>query len=98
MVRTHVVLPDDLVRDIDRLVGKRRRSEFLAAAAYERIRRLALGETLIRGAGILKEKDYPHWATPEKVSAWVSALRQIDAERSEEALSGRPAGETEPRG
>ncbi len=37
--RTHVVLTHDLVSEIDRLVGKRQRSEFLAEAASRELLR-----------------------------------------------------------
>lgn len=37
--RTHVVLAHDLVSEIDRLVGKRQRSEFLAEAAARELLR-----------------------------------------------------------
>ena len=38
--RTHIVIPEPLVTEIDRLVGKRRRSEFLTQAAEKELRRL----------------------------------------------------------
>jgi len=37
--RMHVVLAEDLVSEIDRLVGKRQRSEFLAEAASRELLR-----------------------------------------------------------
>lgn len=83
-MRTHVVLPEDLVRQIDRLVGKRRRSEFLESAAGEKMQRLVLAQTLERGAGILRDINYPHWATPERVEAWLDELRHADVRRFHE--------------
>jgi metal-responsive CopG/Arc/MetJ family transcriptional regulator len=41
-MRTHVVLPGDLVVAIDKLVGKRGRSSFLTQAAWEQIKRQRL--------------------------------------------------------
>ena len=38
--RTRVVLDERLIRDIDRLVGTRRRSSFLTEAAEEKLMRL----------------------------------------------------------
>jgi metal-responsive CopG/Arc/MetJ family transcriptional regulator len=37
--RAHVVLPEDLVREIDKILGKRGRSAFLADLAQREIRR-----------------------------------------------------------
>ena len=42
--RAHVLLPEDLVREIDAIVGPRGRSAFLVETAREEIRRLAVAE------------------------------------------------------
>lgn len=57
--RTHVLLAQDLVEEIDRLVGKRRRSEFLAAAAALELRRRRQVEALRRAAGAWHDRDHP---------------------------------------
>jgi metal-responsive CopG/Arc/MetJ family transcriptional regulator len=89
-MRTHVVLPDELVREIDELVGPRKRSEFLEKAAQELIKRERHKWLLTNGAGILKGKTgYEHWETPEKTSEWIEALRRVDMERSAEIWRGR---------
>ena len=75
-VRTHVVLPDDLVEEIDRIAGKRKRSEYIAEAIREKLNYDKLGKALEESAGILDPADYPEWSTPEKVSAWVRDLRR----------------------
>ena len=46
-MRTHMVLPDELVESIDSLVGKRKRSRFVQEAIREKLRR----ETLIAPPG-----------------------------------------------
>jgi len=74
-MRTHVVLPDELVSEIDRAVGKRKRSEFLADAARERLVRARQRGLIERTAGILRAEDYPGWATADMISAWVRAQR-----------------------
>ena len=80
-MRAHVVLPDDLVEEIDRLVGKRRRSAFIAEATRDRVRREGLLLALKETAGILKAEDYPEWATPAKVARWVRKIRR-ESERA----------------
>lgn len=49
--RTHVVLAHDLVSEIDRLVGKRQRSEFLAEAASRELLRQKQLRTLQQARG-----------------------------------------------
>ena len=80
-MRTHLVLPDDLVKGVDALVGKRKRSQFIAEAAREKLRKERLLKAIREGAGILDPKKYPYWATPEKVVEWVRALRQTPSIR-----------------
>lgn len=75
-IRTHVVLSDDLVREIDELVGPRKRSEFLEKAAQELIRRERQTWAVEHGAGILRKEDYPGWGDSDMVLAWVRADRR----------------------
>lgn len=80
-VRTHVVLPVELVRKIDELVGKRKRSAFIEDAVERRVRREQLAKALSKTAGALKGKLPPEWETPEKAYDWVRGLRAASDER-----------------
>jgi hypothetical protein len=74
-VRTNLLLPEDLVREVDRIAGPRNRSRYFADAARKAIRRDQLREVVDRTAGVLKAEDYPYWATSDDVVAWVRASR-----------------------
>lgn len=78
MARTHVILSDEVIAGIDERVGERGRSRFLEEAAREKLERLELEAAIRDGAGILKEKDYPHWRDTEDVKEWVRASRRGD--------------------
>lgn len=86
-VRAHVVLPKELLESVDELVGYRKRSAYIAEAIEARIAHDRLGKALEKSAGILSAEDYPHWETPEKVSAWVRELRREADESTERKLS-----------
>jgi metal-responsive CopG/Arc/MetJ family transcriptional regulator len=77
-MRAHVVLPEDLVAEVDRIAGKRKRSEFIEEAVRERVRREKLRDVLKRAAGSMNPADYPEWSTPEKTSKWVHDMRRAD--------------------
>lgn len=77
--RTHVVLPADLVSQIDTLVGKRKRSRFLADLASREVKRLRLLKALKRAAGSWKDEDHPE--LKNGAAAWIEQLRQEDEER-----------------
>ncbi len=76
-MRTHVILPDDLVAGVDELVGKRRRSEFIAGAAREKLQREQQLRAIREGAGSIDLSKHPEWSTREKTIEWVRAQRAI---------------------
>ncbi len=86
-IRTHVILPKDLVDEVDRVVGQRRRSEFVADALRAKLAHVRQGEALRAAAGMLNPADYPQWSTPEKTSAWVREQRDDDTKRLDELWS-----------
>ena len=74
-VRTNLMLPPELVSEVDRIAGPRNRSRYVAEAVKARLRRDHLKEVWDRSFGILKREDHPEWATSEMVVEWVRALR-----------------------
>lgn len=80
-MRAHVVLPDDLVEEIDNAVGRRKRSRFVEEAIREKLRRAAVLSALKETAGILSADKHAPWETPGKAAAWVRESRQHDVER-----------------
>lgn len=79
--RIHIVVPRDLVAEVDRLVGPRHRSEFVAEALEEKLRRSWLVHAAREVAGSLADVDIPGWETSEAASAWVQSLRVADVHR-----------------
>ena len=77
--RIHVVIPEDLAAQIDELVGKRRRSQFLAYAALKELKRRRLLMALERAAGAWKDKDHPE--LKHGAAKWVEKMRRQDEKR-----------------
>ena len=77
--RTHIVIPEPLVTEIDRLVGKRGRSEFLAQAAQKELRRLQQIRALENVAGAWRDKDHPELKAG--AARWVKDLRKENEHR-----------------
>ena len=80
-MRTHVVLPEDLVKSVDALAGKGKRSQFIEEAIREKVRIDTLRAALEATAGAFSAKDHPHWDTPEKVASWVRESRRESDKR-----------------
>jgi hypothetical protein len=71
--RAHVVLPEDLVREIDKIAGSRGRSAFLADLARREIKRQHLLELFKRKQPIWKDEDHPE--LKHGAAAWVRKMR-----------------------
>ena len=84
--RTHVVLSDQLVKDIDRLVGSRQRSSFLTQAAEKELMRLRQLKALDDVAGAWKDKDHPE--LKRGAAKWVRKLRRENERRLKRVTAG----------
>lgn len=79
--RTHIVIPQQLVAEIDTLVGKRQRSAFLTQAAEKELMRLRQIKALEGAAGAWKDKDHPE--LQQGAAEWVKKLRREYDQRFE---------------
>ena len=68
-VRTNLLLPRELVEEVDHYAGPRGRSRYVAEALTERVRRDRLREAVMATAGAWK--GHPLFPTSEAVVAWV---------------------------
>jgi Arc/MetJ-type ribon-helix-helix transcriptional regulator len=73
LTRTHVILPEEVVAEIDELVGQRGRSAFLVEAARDALKRRRLKTFLASGEAAWKAKDHPELA--EGADAFVRGMR-----------------------
>jgi hypothetical protein len=72
--RAHILLPHDLVKEIDSIVGPRGRSAFLVETAREAVQRKKLLRFLESDAPAWKDANHPE--LDGGVAAWVRELRQ----------------------
>ena len=87
-MRTHLILSEELVKRVDNLVGKRKRSRFVEEAVGEKLRREAVIDALKQTAGMLSAEEHPEWKTPEKVANWVRESRRRDEKRLRRVARG----------
>ena len=74
-VRTNLLLPRELVEEVDHFAGARGRSRYVADALRARLKRDRLREVVDQTAGAWPARDYPEFATSEMVVEWVRARR-----------------------
>jgi metal-responsive CopG/Arc/MetJ family transcriptional regulator len=77
--RAHIILPEDLLAEVDRLVGERGRSAFLAELVQREIQRRKLLAALREARGSWKLEDHSELA--EGSEAFVERLRQENEAR-----------------
>ncbi len=75
MRRTHIMIPNELVDEIDELVGKRGRSAFITEAARTELDRRRLARALVESEGSWRDEDHPELAQ--------GAANYISQQRSE---------------
>lgn len=71
-MRLHITLDDELIRDLDRIVGARERSSFIARAVRRAIDELDRAEALETALGSIPDSGHDWDADP---AAWVRAQR-----------------------
>jgi hypothetical protein len=85
--RAHVLLPDDLVREIDAIVGSRGRSRFLVETAREAVRKRKLLEFLDSREPAWSDSNHPE--LEQGPAAWVRKLRQESDRRGGKKSRGK---------
>jgi hypothetical protein len=73
-VRTNLLLPRELVEEVDHFAGPRGRSRYVAEALTERLRRDRLRVAVAATAGAWR--GHPQFPTPESVVEWVRERRR----------------------
>lgn len=74
-MRTHVVIPDDVLAELDERFGARQRSKIITDALRDLLRRERLLGALEDAEGSLKDVAIPGWETSESAYEWVRAGR-----------------------
>jgi hypothetical protein len=87
--RTHIVLPPELIEEIDSEVGPRGRSAFLAEVARAELKRRKLLLILTSDKPIWRDKDHPEFAGG--TDKWVRSMRDEWDTRADKASARRKA-------
>jgi hypothetical protein len=94
--RAHVLLPEDLLAEVDALVGPRGRTAFLIEVLRNEVNRRRLLKMLSSPEPIWKEEDHPELA--QGAEAWVRRMRDQDLKREIEKPGPPRLGEGKLRG
>ncbi|MGH7203798.1 MAG: hypothetical protein ACREHC_05135 [Candidatus Levyibacteriota bacterium] len=79
-MRAHIVIPDELIKKVDEVVGPRRRSAFMVEAIEAKLQRERVLKAVKATLHLPPPKAIPEWNTPESASQWVHDQR-VEADR-----------------
>ena len=82
-VKAHLFIPEYILSEIDKFVGKRKRSEFITEAARKELKRLKLQQALEKAEGAWKDEDHPE-ISQMGTYKWVRDLREESENRLKE--------------
>lgn len=75
-MKAHLVLPREILEEVDKIAGKRRRSLFIAEATQEKLERDQFLKTLEETKGAWTGKNHPELRTPKDVERFVEEKRR----------------------
>lgn len=85
--RAHVIVDESILKEIDRLAGKKKRSSFIEDAAKKELQRLNQLALLKKLKGTWKDEDHPDMKGKDGTYRWVRKLRQEDEKTLREKLA-----------
>jgi len=74
--KAHLVLPRDLLEEVDQIAGKRKRSLFIAEATREKLQKERFLKTLEETQGAWNDKNHPELKTARDMEQFVGDKRQ----------------------
>ena len=69
--KAHLVIPHDLLEEVDQIAGKRKRSLFIAEATREKLQKERFLKTLEETQGAWSDKNHPELKTARDMEQFV---------------------------
>ena len=74
--KAHLVIPRDILEQVDQIAGKRKRSLFIAEATREKLQRERFSKILEETQGAWNDKNHPELKTARDMEQFVGEKRQ----------------------
>ena len=74
--KAHLVIPREILEEVDQIAGKRKRSLFITEATREKLQRERFLRTLEETQGAWSDKNHPDLNTLKDMEQFVSDKRQ----------------------
>jgi hypothetical protein len=86
-VKAHLVLPREILEEVDRIAGKKKRSLFIAEAAREKIEKERFLKILEETHGAWGDDNHPELRSPKDMERYLRRTRQSYRKRLKEIVS-----------
>jgi hypothetical protein len=90
-VKAHLVLPKEILEEVDQIAGKRGRSLFIAEAALEKLERERFLKILEETRGAWDDKRHPDLRSSRDMEAYLGKQRD-SLQKRRERLEGQGKG------
>jgi len=74
--KAHLVIPHDLLEEVDQIAGKRKRSLFIAEATREKLQKERFLKTLEETQGAWSDKNHPDLKTARDIEQCIRDKRK----------------------
>ena len=74
--KAHLVIPHDILEEVDQIAGKRKRSLFIAEATREKLQKERFLKTLDETQGAWSDKNHPDLKTARDIEQFIRDKRK----------------------
>jgi hypothetical protein len=85
--KAHLVLPRDILEEVDQIAGKRKRSSFIAEATREKLQKERFLRILEETQGAWRGKNHPELKTAKDIERFIGNKRQSYRKRMKRIVS-----------
>jgi metal-responsive CopG/Arc/MetJ family transcriptional regulator len=87
-MKAHLFLPREILEEVDKIAGKRKRSLFIAEATQEKLERERFLKVLEETRGAWTDKNHPELKTAKDVERYVDEKRGSYSKRVRGIVNG----------
>jgi len=80
--KAHLVIPTEILEEVDKIAGKKKRSLFIAEATQEKLEKERFLKTLEETHGAWTDQNYPELRTNKDMERYVREKRQSHLKRN----------------
>lgn len=82
--KAHLVIPTEILEEVDKIAGKKKRSLFIAEATREKLEKERFLKTLEETHGVWTDQNHPELRTNKDMERYVREKRQSYRKRMKE--------------